>query len=86
MANHQVIVLGVIAGAGAAVLCGYAITRFYFKDPPSKNADGGEGDFNQAAYMREVRLRNQDTIAAVMGLGRRDLVRCLVIVNGIDRC
>ncbi|KAK4503592.1 hypothetical protein PRZ48_004507 [Zasmidium cellare] len=73
MVNSQVVVLAVVAAAGASVLCGYAITRFYFTDPPRQNVDGANGEFSQAAYMRDVRLRNQDGIAAVMGLGRRDI-------------
>lgn len=35
--------------------------------PPAEAKEPAAGDFNQAQYMREVRLRHQDQLAAVMG-------------------
>lgn len=77
MVNPHVVTLGVIVGAGGAVCCGYAITRFFLRSAPQGHVDGANGEFSQAAYMRDVRLRNQDAIAAVIGLGRQDMVRML---------
>ena len=34
---------------------------------PPEAKEPAAGDFNQAQYMREVRLRHQDQLAAVMG-------------------
>lgn len=79
MVNNQVIVLIVVVAAGASVLCGYAVTRFFFSDPPRQNGVDANGEFSQAAYMREVRLRNQDNVAAVMGFGRQDIVCSLAL-------
>jgi hypothetical protein len=53
---NQAVVLLVVVGAGFAVLCAYAIFRFWI-DP---NAHGIRDMSNeQQAYMREVRLRNK---------------------------
>jgi hypothetical protein len=50
-----VIVLLCIISAAFAVTCGYAVTRFWFKDPVGVKPMGNE----QQAYMRDVRMRNQ---------------------------
>lgn len=72
--NSQVTVLVVIIAAGAAVLIGYASTRYFFgREPQQVSGDAGN-DLTQAVYMREVRLRNTELIAATNGYGRRDLV------------
>ncbi|KAF7195864.1 hypothetical protein HII31_02744 [Pseudocercospora fuligena] len=71
--NAQVVVVCVIVGAGAAVLIGYATTRYFFSNTSS--SDGPTDEFNQAAYMREVRLRNVEQIGAMNGYGHRHMAR-----------
>ncbi|CZT25526.1 uncharacterized protein RCC_11259 [Ramularia collo-cygni] len=71
--NNQVIVLIVVAAAGAAVLCGYAITRFYTNSAPNEHLEGVGEEFSQAQYQRELRLRNTEKIAEMTGHGRHTL-------------
>lgn len=75
MVNNSVIVLGVILGAGVAVFLGWAMTH-RFQQTAGENVTNHEGlgtDFSQAQYMREVRLRHHDDLAAAFG-GRRAMV------------
>lgn len=64
----------VIIAAGAAVLCGYATTRFFTTSTPEENLESVGGEFTQAQYQRELRLRNQEKIAEMTGHGRNTLV------------
>ncbi|KXT05695.1 hypothetical protein AC578_5634 [Pseudocercospora eumusae] len=79
--NAQVVVVCVIVGAGAAVLIGYATTRYFFSN--TSNSDGPTDEFNQAAYMREVRLRNVEQIGAMNGYGHRHMASFLTLKEGI---
>jgi hypothetical protein len=63
--NSQVVVLVVIIAAGAAVLIGYATTRYFVGRVPDGDTEGPGSDFNQAKYMREVRLRNSEQLAGM---------------------
>ncbi|XP_014553424.1 hypothetical protein COCVIDRAFT_107720 [Bipolaris victoriae FI3] len=51
------IIFLVILGAGGLVCCGFAIFRFYGKDPDSEASLYNRSP-EQDAYMREVRERN----------------------------
>ncbi|KAK5114134.1 hypothetical protein LTR62_002704 [Meristemomyces frigidus] len=64
--NATVVVLCVIVGCGVTVLMGWALTHRLF---PSDVAPPEDADGSQARYMREVRLRHHDDLAA--GLGAR---------------
>lgn len=64
----------VVAAAGAAVLCGYATARFYIPSSEPETLEGMGGEFTQAQYQREVRLRNLEIIAERTGHGRNGLV------------
>ncbi|EME82789.1 uncharacterized protein MYCFIDRAFT_174330 [Pseudocercospora fijiensis CIRAD86] len=82
--NAQVVVVCVIVGAGAAVLIGYATTRYFFGN--TSNNDGPTDEFNQAAYMREVRLRNVEQIGAINGYGHRHMARLTLLSrHGLGR-
>lgn len=73
--SYQVIVLFVILGAAGAVLLGWAATHVFHTKPPSPHGDYTAGtEFNQAVYMREVRLRHQEHLAASSQGGKRALV------------
>lgn len=74
MASNPVIVLAVVAGAGFAVLMGYATARFFLDDDQKDNRTPGQ-EFEQAQYMREIRLRNHEDIAASLGYNQQQLVR-----------
>ncbi|KAI7216007.1 hypothetical protein KC333_g5091 [Hortaea werneckii] len=65
MVSHSLIVFCCICGAGVAVFIGWAVSHRFVQPPVAK--EPAAGDFNQAQYMREVRLRHQDQLAAVMG-------------------
>ncbi|RMY64059.1 hypothetical protein D0863_10093, partial [Hortaea werneckii] len=54
-----------ICGAGVAVFIGWAVSHRFVKSAEAK--EPAAGDFNQAQYMREVRLRHQDHLAATFG-------------------
>ncbi|RMX77332.1 hypothetical protein D0867_16639, partial [Hortaea werneckii] len=54
-----------ICGAGVLVFIGWAVSHRFVQPPEAK--EPAAGDFNQAQYMREVRLRHQDQLAAIMG-------------------
>lgn len=73
--NSQVVVLVVIIAAGAAVLIGYATTRYFVGRVPDGDTEGPGSDFNQANYMREVRLRNSEQLAGINGYKPHRLVR-----------
>ena len=79
----QVVVLLVIIGAGVAVLIGWAITNQFQPSQGARDLSGfSNGDYSQAQYQRELRLRHQDEIASSMG-GRRAMVRhCHVVETG----
>lgn len=64
----------VIVAAGAAVLCGYAMARFYTPSGPADTLEGVGGEFTQAQYQRDVRLRNHAIIAEMTGHGRGTFV------------
>ena len=53
--SDSVIVLLCILGAAFTATCGYAVTRFWFHQPPGEAPLSND----QQAYMREVRMRNQ---------------------------
>ncbi|KAI7549271.1 hypothetical protein KC331_g3899 [Hortaea werneckii] len=65
MVSHSLIVFCCICGAGVLVFIGWAVSHRFVQPPEAK--EPAAGDFNQAQYMREVRLRHQDRLAAVMG-------------------
>lgn len=65
-----------ICGAGVLVFIGWAVSHRFVQPPEAKEPVAG--DFNQAQYMREVRLRHQDQLAAIMG-GVSALVGLLVL-------
>ncbi|KAH9869917.1 hypothetical protein J1614_006838 [Plenodomus biglobosus] len=59
------IIFLVILGAGALVICGFAVMRFYggdIEDESNYNARNPEQD----AYMREVRERNWNKFPRIM--------------------
>lgn len=72
--SDGLVIFLVILGAGAAVIVGYATMRFFCQDSPKESTDGIGSGFNQAAYMRDVRSRNQENLASDYGYGRRDVV------------
>ena len=74
--SDGLVIFLVILGAGAAVVLGYSVFRFFCQDGPKESIDIG-GEFNQAQYMRDVRLRNQEDLAGMYGYGRRDMVNPL---------
>lgn len=83
--NSQVVVLVVIVAAGAAVLIGYATTRYFVGRVPDGDCETPGSDFNQASYMRDVRLRNSEQLAGINGYRPRDLVciaSLLVVLDG----
>ncbi|KAI7468547.1 hypothetical protein KC351_g13581 [Hortaea werneckii] len=65
MVSHSLIVFCCICGAGVAVFIGWAVSHRFVK--PAEAKEPAAGDFNQAQYMREVRLRHQDQLAGIMG-------------------
>ncbi|KAI6841542.1 hypothetical protein KC340_g2481 [Hortaea werneckii] len=65
MVSHTLITFCCICGAGVLVFIGWAVSHRFVQPPEAK--EPAAGDFNQAQYMREVRLRHQDRLAAVMG-------------------
>lgn len=52
----------------------YAMTRYFFASRLEVGDEAQSNDFSQAAYMREVRLRNAEQIAACNGYGRQHMV------------
>ncbi|RMZ12680.1 hypothetical protein D0862_02564 [Hortaea werneckii] len=81
MVSQSLIVFCCICGAGVLVFIGWAVSHRFV--PPAEAKEPAAGDFNQAQYMREVRLRHQDQLAAVMGgasalVGERE-TRCRVL-------
>ena len=70
--NYNLIVLVIILGVAAGVLLCWAVYHFFYNNKYREtNPYTMSGD--QAVYMREVRLRNLENIAAVMG--RSDVLR-----------
>ena len=67
--DNSVIVLIAIVGAGGVVLLGFAFTNHWVKRSP-ESFEAMNNQFSQEQYMREVRLRNQDLIAAQYGWSR----------------
>ncbi|KAI6827405.1 hypothetical protein KC332_g13997 [Hortaea werneckii] len=65
MVSQSLIVLCCICGAAVAVFIGWAVSHRFVK--PAETKEPASGDFNQAQYMREVRLRHQDQLAGIMG-------------------
>ncbi|KAI7281970.1 hypothetical protein KC345_g3794 [Hortaea werneckii] len=65
MVSHSLIVFCCICGAGVAVFIGWAVSHRFVK--PVEAKEPAAGDFNQAQYMREVRLRHQGQLAGIMG-------------------
>ena len=64
--SDAAVVLFVILGAAAAVGLGWAAThRFFIPTGGSRDdVEPGRSEFSQAQYMREVRLRHQEDLAA----------------------
>lgn len=71
--SDGLVIFLVILGAGAAVIVGYASMRFFCQDGPKESTNGIGSEFNQAQYMRDVRLRNQENLAGDYGYGRCDM-------------
>ncbi|GAB1734838.1 hypothetical protein KC343_g4479 [Hortaea werneckii] len=71
--SHSAIIVCIIVGALAGVGMGWGIThRFWMArrgedGTASTEAGAAAGHFEQAQYMREVRLRHQDNLAADYG-------------------
>lgn len=78
--SDGVVILLVILGAGASVIVGYAIFRFFGQDGPKESTNVGS-EFNQAQYMRDVRLRNQEDLAGMYGYGPQHLVSTVPFVD-----
>lgn len=74
MVSNAVIVLAIVAGAGFVLLCGFASTRFFFGDSRRDDLTLPGTEFNQAAYMREVRIRGQESVAGSLGHHKQHLV------------
>lgn len=72
--DPQVVVICVIIGAGVGVLFAYATTRYFFDGRAETNIETHGNDFSQTSYMRDVRIRNTEQIAAMNGHGRRAMV------------
>jgi hypothetical protein len=69
--DYSWIVLVIIVGAGAFVLCCYAVLRFYGND----DVDGVKSRSNeQLEYMREVRQRNFASLEWLVWSGRPNRV------------
>ena len=66
--DANLIVLLIILGAGLAVLMGYGATHVLFRASPGKSDVEGlvasADELTQLQYMRQVRLRNLDVLAA----------------------
>ena len=76
ISNSAVVVICIV-GAAAVLFIGYASTHLFFSREASRSSGDVEaianGELTQAQYMREVRLRNQETIAVSYGgHGRRE--------------
>jgi len=54
--SNGVVIILCILGAGFVVICGAAVTKFYFVQ---KEETFNSYDNDQASYMREVRMRNR---------------------------
>ena len=66
IANELIIFLCILA-AGFVVLIGFAIIRHFPRGESSNDGFLQEAGQGQSSYMREVRLRNQDQLAATYG-------------------
>lgn len=69
--SQGAVIVIVIVGTGAAVLIGYSIFYVSTRRGPEEDTSTAGTEFDQVRYMREVRLREVDAIAASHGLGRR---------------
>lgn len=75
--SNSLVVLFIIMGAGIAVFIGWAMThRFQGANGPRDDTETAGKEFSQVQYMRDLRMRHVEDLAAMMG-GRRVLVRCL---------
>lgn len=61
---YQAIIVLCLVGAGAAVLCSWALFRHFYDESPSqvRGAHDGDDGYTQPQYMRLVRLRNQEEL------------------------
>lgn len=67
---YQAIIVLCLVGAGAAVLCAWALFRHFYEDEGGRVARGDEVDaegYTQAQYMRLVRMRNQEDLQRKYG-------------------
>lgn len=63
--SHQVIILLCLVGAAAAVLVGWGISTLV--DKRTVERDIQTMDAEQQVYMRQLRLRNMEVLAAMHG-------------------
>lgn len=66
-----IVVCACIGGSAIGVFICWAMTHRFIL--PTSSSSLESGDFSQAQYMREVRMRHQDDLAASLG-GKRALV------------
>lgn len=69
----------IIAGSGLFVLMGWAVAHHFHQDVPTETTHMAGREYDQAVYMREVRLRHHEDIAAVVGGGRNALVSPVIV-------
>lgn len=68
--SSAAVVFLVILGAAAFIFICWATTHFFFAQPPNRDLEMHTGGgLSQAAYMRDVRIRNQGSIMAAYGYG-----------------
>ncbi|GAB7362981.1 hypothetical protein MBLNU230_g3276t1 [Neophaeotheca triangularis] len=69
---HGAIIVIVIVAAGAAVLCAWAITSRFGHGAVQRtfNSPSGNGGMTQAQYMRDVRMRNVESLQGAAPYGR----------------
>ncbi|CAK1361251.1 hypothetical protein CB0940_03355 [Cercospora beticola] len=69
------IILLCLLGAGALLLCCWALFRHFFHEPEERSMEisqiNPEDGLTQAQYMRVVRLRNQEFLQAKYGYQNR---------------
>lgn len=74
--NDHVVILLCLLGAGAALLVGYAIFKYFM--PGTKRDDleqAGPDGTTQIQYMRTVRLRNYEQLQAIHAPTRTAIYR-----------
>ncbi|KAF7187691.1 hypothetical protein HII31_11030 [Pseudocercospora fuligena] len=66
---YQAIIVLCLVGAGALILCSWALFRHFYEDAPSPPSGDtvGEDGYTQAQYMRMVRLRNHEELQQKYG-------------------